>query len=211
MAVELERYLKPTRFVESDAKEIEEKSAEIVVGAPDQVTKAGKLFYWARDNIRYNVYSKILLRDEHRATVTLERGDGNCMQKATFLCALMRAARIPARLGFADIRNHLIPKELRENMGTDLFVFHGFVEAYLNNRWVRLTPAFDIETCSQHGIVPCEFDGTNDAMLSPVDVHGQRHFEYVQFRGIYDDFPFEEMFKAAKAVYGSDVDYERFS
>jgi len=210
MATELERYLAPGRFVESDADEIVSKAREIVGDAHDTVGKVKRLFYWVRDNIKYNVYSKILVENEHRATATLARGDGNCMQKATLLCALLRAAGIPARLGFADIRNHLIPDELLENMGTNLFVFHGFVEVYIGDRWVRLTPAFDIETCEQHGIVPCEFDGTCDAMLSPVDVRGRKQFEYVQFRGIYDDFPFDEVTEACYAVYGSDVDYKKF-
>jgi len=204
-------YLKTGYFVESEADSIVRKAREIAGDAADDVEKVKRLFYWVRDNIKYNVYSKILVRDEHKATRTLERGDGNCMQKATLLCALLRAAGIPARLGFADIRNHQIPKDLEEAMGTNLFVFHGFVEALIGGRWVRLTPAFDIKTCEQHGIVPAEFDGARDAMLSPTDVHGRKHFEYVRFHGIFADFPFERMAEACEAAYGHMADFEKLS
>jgi len=207
---ELERCLTPGFFVESSAKEIVQRAKKVIGDEKDSIEKAKKLFYWVRDEIRYNVYSKILVRDEHKATATLRRGNGNCMQKATLLCALLRAAKIPARLGFADIRNLLVPDDLKKTMGTDLFVFHGFAEAYLNGKWVKMTPAFDIKTCKENGIVPVEFDGSNDAMLSPVDVNNRPHFQYVKFRGTYFDFPFEEMTKVAEEAYADLAEREKF-
>lgn len=207
---DLARYLEPGYFVESSAREVEQRAKEIVSDEKDSIEVARRLFYWVRDEIRYNVYSKIFVRNEHRATVTLKRGDGNCMQKATLLCALLRAAKIPARLGFADIRNLLIPPDLKNAMGTDLFVFHGFAEAHLNGKWVKMTPAFDIKTCQNNGIVPVEFDGSNDAMLSPVDVNGRPHFQYVKFRGTFFDFPFEDMVKVAETAYEDIAKREKF-
>ena len=40
-------------------------------------------------------------------SATLARGYGFCVNKAVLLAALARAVGIPARLGFADVRNHL--------------------------------------------------------------------------------------------------------
>lgn len=207
---DIARYLEAGYFVESSNEKIMRKSEEIVGDCREQVEVAKKIFYWTRDEVKYNVFSKMMVKDEHKATSTLARKNGNCMQKAVLLCSLLRAAKIPARLGFADIRNHLIPYDLKETMGTNLFVFHGFAEAYLDGKWIKMTPAFDIKTCKDNGIVPVEFDGEKDAMLSPVDANNRQHFEYVRFRGTYFDFPFDEMAKIAEEIYGPTIDRGKF-
>ena len=30
-------------------------------------------------------------------------------------------------------------------MGTDLFVYHGYAELFLDGKWVKATPAFNVE------------------------------------------------------------------
>jgi hypothetical protein len=45
--------------------------------------------------------------------------------KAAVLAAVARAAGIPARLGYADVRNHMSTERLRQTMKTDVFVWHG--------------------------------------------------------------------------------------
>ena len=65
--------------------------------------KAIKLFYWVRDEIRYDPYTFSALKRDYKATKILERGKGWCVQKAILLTALGRAAGIPSRLHFADI------------------------------------------------------------------------------------------------------------
>jgi len=72
---------------------------------------------------------------------------------------LCRAAGVPARVGFADVRNHLNSEKLRERMGgSDLFIWHGYVE-FLLDGWVKVTPAFNIELCERFGVLPLDFDG----------------------------------------------------
>jgi transglutaminase-like putative cysteine protease len=115
------------------------------------------------------------------------------VQKAVLLAALARAAGIPSRLGFADVRNHKTPDWLREIMGTDLFVFHGYVELYLDGGWVKATPAFDAQSSRRAGALVVELDGTNDAMLHPVDPEGHPYIEYVQNRGWFADLPLDEI------------------
>ncbi len=72
--------------------------------------------------------------ETYRASSVLQRGRGYCVGKAALYAALCRAAGIPARVGFADVRNHLATRRLLEAVGTDLFAWHGYVELQLNGR-----------------------------------------------------------------------------
>jgi transglutaminase-like putative cysteine protease len=91
------------------------------------------------------------------------------------LTALARAVGIPARLGFADVRNHLASKKLLAQLGTDLFIFHGSTELWLAGRWIKATPAFNIELCLRFCVRPTEFDGHHDSLFHEYSVDGQRN------------------------------------
>jgi hypothetical protein len=116
---------------------------------------------------------------------------------------------IPSRLHFADLRNHLSSGTLRELMGTDLFVFHGYTELFLGAKWVKATPAFDLSLCERQGVRPVEFDGISDAIFHPLDTEGRRHMEYVRDRGSFADLPFEEMIRTYKEMYGGESSTDR--
>jgi transglutaminase-like putative cysteine protease len=126
----------------------------------------------------------------------LQREEGYCVQKAVVLTALARSVDIPARLGFADIRNHLAPKNLIEIMETNMFVYHGYSELWLNNKWVKATPAFNIEMCNKFDLKPVEFDGVTDAVFHEKNKKGELHIEYIKYHGTYADLPFEEIMQA---------------
>ena len=200
------KYLKPTEAIDCDASSIIEKAQSLTKGQREDVEKAKSLFYFVRDEIRYNPYLPHYLLEHHKASATLERGDGYCVQKAVLLAALARALGIPARLGFADLRNHLLPEKLAHRMGgNNLFIYHGFCEFYIGGRWVKTTPAFDLGMCREQGIIPVEFDGENDAMFPRYNREGKLHIEYVCDRGCYDDLPWEEILEARVAVYGPEL------
>jgi transglutaminase-like putative cysteine protease len=122
--------------------------------------------------------------------------------KSVLLTASARARGIPARLGFADVRNHLTSEKLRASMGTDLFAWHGFSELLLDGQWHKLSTAFNIELCDRFGVEALEFDGTGDALLHPFDKAGQRHMEYVNQRGSFDDLPLDRILADFAELYG---------
>src|SRR4051794_14168638 len=124
-------YLCPTACVDSAAPAVRTFAARVTEGAATERERAVRLFYAVRDEIRYDPYGVVLTEDELRATAVLARGSGFCVAKAIVLAAGARAVGIPARLGFADVRNHLTTERLREQMKTDVFAFHGFTELYL--------------------------------------------------------------------------------
>ena len=131
----------------------------------------------------------------------LALGEGFCVGKAALLAACARAVGIPARIGLADVKNHLTTPRLREKMGTDLFVYHGYAELLLEGRWVKATPAFNLQLCERFGLLPLEWDGTADSIYHPYDRAGNRHMEYVHQRGTFDDLPLTQMLADFAALY----------
>jgi len=141
---------------------------------------------------------------------------GFCIAKAVVLAAGARACGIPARLGFADVRNHLTTERLRSQMGTDVFAFHGFTELHLDGRWVKATPTFNQSLCDRFGVKPLQFDGQTDSVLHPFDSAGQRHMEYIRDRGTHIDVPIDEIravfaehYPGLVAEPGAEGDFER--
>ncbi|PLW67390.1 transglutaminase-like domain-containing protein [Pseudohalioglobus lutimaris] len=188
-----QKYLRPSRFIDSDHPDIVELVRSLVDSTASDQANAVALYYWARDEIRYNPYSVGGKPDDYLASTTLRTGESWCVPKALLLAAMCRAAGIPARVGFADVRNHLSTERMREMMETDLFYFHGYTSVFLNGQWVKATPAFNIELCDRFGLLPLEFDGTQDSLYHSFDRAGNRHMEYVNDRGEHLDLPYDEM------------------
>jgi len=191
------------RFVDSDHPDVIAFAEEATAGATTDREKAVALFYAVRDGIRYDPY--VISSDDpdsYRASTVLRDGVSYCIPKSVLLCAAARAVGLKARLGFADVRNHLNSEKLRERLGgTDLFIYHGFTEFFLDGHWVKVTSAFNIELCDRFGVLPQEFDGEHDALLHPFTADGREHMEYVRDRGSFDELPYDEIVGAFRATY----------
>ena len=171
--------------------------------AQDEALRAKRLFAGVRDQIRYDPYRLALEPSAFVASSVLASGASWCVPKAILLTATARGAGIPARIGFADVRNHLSSEKLRARMGTDLFVFHGYVALYVDGAWFKASPAFNAELCVRFGVEPLEFDGKSDALLHAYDGEGRRHMEYVNDRGTWTGLPYEAMLAAFEEAYGA--------
>lgn len=192
----------PTYFVDSDDPDLAAYAERVAGDTSDPLEKARRLYLAIRDDVRYDPYRLGNEPEDFKASSTLKRRYGFCVTKAALLTAVARAQGIPARLGFADVRNHLTSPRLRKAMGTDVFVFHGYTEFYLNDRWVKATPAFNKSLCLLARIVPLEFDGVHDSIYHPFDADGRQHMEYLEDRGVYLDIPFDEMVRVFRETYG---------
>jgi transglutaminase-like putative cysteine protease len=189
-------------FVEIDHPDVVAFAEEATAGATTDREKAVALFYAVRDKIRYDPYLMTDDPESYRASAVVKAKVGYCINKSVLLAAAARAVGIPARLGFADVRNHLNTEKLRERLGgTDLFLWHGYTEFFLDGRWVKVTSAFNIELCERFGVLPLDFDGENHAMLHPYTADGRDHMEYVRERGSFDELPFDEIMTDFKATY----------
>jgi transglutaminase-like putative cysteine protease len=198
-------YLLPTAVIDSDHPSIVDFANQSIVGRDDDpVAKAVALYYAVRDGIWYDPYYPFYLPEHYRASNVLKSGRGYCVCKACLLCALGRACGIAARVGFADVRNHLASAQLLEMMGTDLFVYHGFTEFYLRGKWVMATPAFNKELCLKHKVAPLEFNGREDSIFQPYNLEQKKFMEYVTYHGSFADIPVERIVKGWEAAYGED-------
>ncbi len=204
MKDELSQYLIPTPIIDSNSRVVEAYAKEVVGTISDPVEKAIRLYLAVRDGIRYDPYSPFYLPEHYRASFVLKRGRSFCVPKASLLCALGRACGIPTRVGLATVRNHLATKQLIDFLGTDLFVSHGFVEFYLEGKWVKATPAFNRELCLRHHVPPLEFNGREDSLFQPYNLENQKFMEYLRVEGVFADIPVDHILTEWKKVYGED-------
>ena len=198
----MSEYLKPGRFIDSAHPAVVEFARKHALGNGER-EKAVSLYYAIRDGIRYNPFQNFTLDDTYRGSVCLQTGVGWCVPKAALLAACARAVGIPARVGFADVKNHLTSPELTAKMGTDLFVFHGYTELLLDGQWVKATPAFNLSLCTRFRVKPLEFDGRSDSIFHPFDEDDRRHMEYVHDRGTFADVPVAEIKRVFSVTYPS--------
>lgn len=180
--------LAQTLLIDSEHPAVLEFAARHARGR-DERERAVALYYAVRDGIRYDPYRIDLSPAGMCASRVLELGYGWCVPKAALLAAVARAAGIPARLGYADVRNHLSTARMRETMQTDVFIWHGYTELWLDGRWIKSTPAFNVELCERFGLLPLEWNGVDDSLYHAFDSAGRQHMEYLGERGSYDDMP----------------------
>ena len=180
-------------MINSDHLAVKSFALKNVDGSTDDVQRAVRLYYAVRDGFRYDPYKVDLSIEGLKASRVLEDGFGWCIPKAVLLAAACRVVGIPARLGLADVQNHMSTARLREIMGTDIFYRHGYTAIFLNGRWLKATPAFNLELCQKMRLHPLAFDGEQDSIYHPYDLDGNRHMEYVSMQGEHDDVPREDL------------------
>lgn len=195
------RYLSPGEFVDSDHPAIVAYAERVAGEAGSQCEKVLRLFYAVRDDIYYDPYLPMGRKESYRASDCLTSRRGWCVSKAALLAACARAQGVPARCGYADVRNHLATPRLLESLGTDVFYWHSYCDLYLEGKWVKATPTFNRSLCEKFGIHPLDFDGRNDSLFHEFDREGKRHMEYIRFRGTYADVPFDTIVAAFRKLY----------
>jgi transglutaminase-like putative cysteine protease len=212
----VKEFLSPGQYVDSGHPAVIEFARRHARGGND-LERAVSLYYAVRDGVRYNPFLDFSRETAYRGSVCLETGEGFCIGKAALLAAAARAAGIPARVGFADVKNHLTTPRLAERMGSDLFIYHGFTELWLEGKWVKATPAFNLDLCRKFRVKPLEFDGRSDSIFHPFDADERRHMEYLRDRGSFADVPVAEIQRAFRETYpalyglGKDAARETFA
>jgi hypothetical protein len=200
----MEKFLRATFFIESDNVKVREQAHNLGRYCDDDYERAVRLFRFVRDGISYSLHGSPLEKERYRASATLTRGYGFCIQKAVLLAAMLRAVSIPAALIFANIRNQLISEAISEPMRSDTFIYHCYNNIFLGGKWVKAVCAFDQEICKRLNVPLVEFTGREDAIFPTALADGRKFVTYLRHRGIYDDVPFEEMMSEWGRFYGSE-------
>lgn len=196
-------YLAPNRFVDCDHPAVVEFALAAAGGLPGREGIVA-LYEAIRDGWRYNPWQVGLQPEDYAASRVLLRErsrGGHCIDKANLLAACARALGVPSRLHFANVRNHIGTARLEALLGTDLLVYHGYTELWLEGRWVAATPAFNRSLCQHLGVAPLEFDGVHDSVFQEFDRQGGRFMEYVEDHGSHAGIPFDDMIAAWQLHY----------
>lgn len=186
-------YLKPTCFLDSNTEQIRTFTDKALSGVDrsDEIVMAQTIYLAVRDGFRYNPFKIDLRREALRASSVVGREEAYCVEKAVLLAAVGRAAGLPTRLGFANVRNHIGTAKLEAMLGTDVLVFHGYTEFFLAGKWVKATPAFNAELCDKLGVEPLAFNGREDSVFQEYNRNGERKFmEYLHDYGTFADLPY---------------------
>jgi hypothetical protein len=206
-------YLEETKNINFNNKSIKEFLIELPTGI-SQTEVAIKLYYLIRDKFIYDPYHLDIRRNNLVASEVLKKNRAWCVEKALIMIACCRSIGIPARFGFAIVTNHLGVEKLFHYLQRSEIVFHGYVDVFLENKWVKCTPAFDKRICSLSGISPLDWDGKNDSMFQEVE-NGSKFMEYLHVYGEFADIPFElmhnEMYKYYPHLFENEFNSKEFS
>ncbi len=117
---EIQSFLKPTTFCQSDDPEIKKTAEKIIDGENNSWRAAKKIAEWMRKEMT-STYD-IGFAD---AREVLKNREGDCSEHTVLTVALLRAARIPARAAVGIM------------YGEGIFAYHMWPEIYVG-RWISL-------------------------------------------------------------------------
>jgi len=200
-AERMSKYLESTSYYDFESKIVSEYGEKLVGSETDPVKIAVRLYLGVRDEVKYNAYTFEVKPESFSASYCLEQGESYCVPKAVLLGALCRLYKIPARIGLADVRNHLASPQFLEYLQSDVFVMHGYTDIFLEDQWVKATPAFDSGLCKLMNLQPLEFNGKEDSIFHEFDNSGDRHMEYLKEHGHFEDVPRELILSSVAEAY----------
>ena len=199
--IDFDSYLQPGFYTDSNHVDVIAYTERKIKGISDSKEQIIRLYNSIRDEFRYNPYQLILKPYALKASFLLSKNSGYCVEKSNLFAACMRVIGIPSRLCYANVRNHLATEKVENYLKTDLMVFHGFVEIYFNEKWIKLTPVFNKELCDKLGVSVLEFDGENDAVFQESDKDGKPFIHYEKDYGWFSDVPFDLFVAELKEYY----------
>lgn len=195
----MQEYLKETQYFDFSSNEVRELALQVQGSSPMEIAQS--IYYLVRDTIRYNPYIVRFGEESFKASHGLKMGESYCIPKAGLIVALCRKFGIPARLGLADVRNHLSSEKFIEMIGTDYFAMHGYAEVFIDEQWIKTTPVFNKELCEKFNVEPLEWDGKSDAVFQEFTKDGKKHMEYLEDHGTFSDVPVAFIFESFKKHY----------
>jgi transglutaminase-like putative cysteine protease len=203
----LKKYLDIGEFINIENQEVIDYTNTLLALNSElpKIEIAVILYKKIRDNFRYDP-KKLPTRQGFRASEIIKKDYGNCIEKAIVLAAACRLHEIPARLGFANVRNHIATGDIEKTLGTNVLVFHGYTDLLLENNWVKATPAFNKSLCEKIGVAPLEFNGSEDSVFQQYAPGGGSFMEYLVDHGHYPDLPYDHMMALWREHYPQLVD-----
>lgn len=194
-------YLNASYFFDFEDESIQALIAPFQSDALSEKEKAIALYTKVRDDWKYDPYSISLSKETYRASNIANKPNGNCVEKSIVLIACLRGLGIPARLHLGKVKNHIAVERLTEKFGSNELTPHGMVNVFLNDKWLKISPAFNASLCERLNVDPVDFDGETDSFLQQYDSEGSQFMEYTDDYGHFEDVPVEFMVQNVKEHY----------
>ncbi|WP_456423018.1 transglutaminase-like domain-containing protein [Lutibacter sp.] len=194
-------YLNTTYYYDYETDEIQKLIQEFKTNTLTKKEKAKLLYLKIRDNWRYNPYRISLSKENYKASVVAKKTETHCIDKSILFIAGLRGLKIPSRIHLAKVKNHIGIERIVEKFGTDEISPHGMVDVFLDGKWLKSSPAFNIELCHKCNVAPLEFDGEKDSIFQEFDNLGNKFMEYIDDYGYFDDVPIDFIFDNFKENY----------
>jgi transglutaminase-like putative cysteine protease len=194
-------YLESTYFYELEHSLVEDLISEFQNKGLTDKEKAIGLYLKVRDGWLYNPYLIAFRKEKYRVSHLLSKKEGHCIDKSIILIAGLRAMGIPARIHLAKVKNHIAVERLVEKFGTNELTPHGMVDVFINEKWVKASPAFNATLCAKCQVEPLEFNGEEDSVFQEYNHNGQAFMEYIEDYGHFDDMPLEFIINNMKTHY----------
>ena len=195
----MEEYLKETPFLNFN-----HLNFDILLNNIDNsMSKKGiaiELYYLIRDSYTYDPYHLDLRNEGLKASNIITKKRAWCVEKSILLAACARRFDIPSRLGYAIVVNHIGVEKLIHYLKRKEIVFHGYVELFIEGKWVKCTPSFDKKICRIANVQPLNWDGENDSMFQEYEKETM-FMEYIHHYGSFSDVPIELMNFEMKKYY----------
>lgn len=210
----MEEFVKDTYFLDFQCP-VYDEFCENIVQNEDQTILAVQIYNLVRESFLYDPYHLDLRPSALIGSEIIRKGRRAwCVEKAIVLAACARKFNIPSRLGYAIVTNHIGVEKLTNYLRRPEIVFHGFVEMYLQGKWVKCTPAFDSRICRISGVSPLEWNGEEDSMFQEFD-QGKKFMKYLHYYGTFSDVPVmlmnEEMKKYYPHLFEEEFNSKEFS
>ena len=193
-------YLKPTYYFDFDNDLIQNLISEVKKD-DSKNNQAVRIYTKIRDEWLYDPYHISFSKQKYRASHIAQKTTGNCVEKSILLIACLRALNIPARLHLGKVKNHIAVERLEEKFGTNELTPHGMVNVFLNNEWLKMSPAFNATLCEKFNVEPLEFDGDTNSYLQQYNTQGDLFMEYLEDYGHFNDVPLKFMIENLKTHY----------
>jgi len=192
-------YLNATAYLDFNHPNFNYFLSSFVPGETDQET-ASRLYFLVRDAFLYDPYHLDLRPTGLCASTVLTKKRAWCVEKSLVLAACLRKFKIPSRLGYAIVVNHIGVERLLTYLKRDEIVFHGYTEVFLAGTWIKCTPAFDKRICQLTKVPPLDWDGETDSLFQAYS-HETKFMEYLHDYGTFEDVPIELMNNEMKKYY----------
>ncbi len=191
----MDNYLKATKYLDFEHENIQNLVSEFKSEKLTDKEKAIGLYLKIRDLKKYYAYDIGMSDYHYTASEIVSSKTGQCISKSILLASCFRAVNIPSRLRYAKVKNHMAVEKMLAGLGSDVIAPHGMVDVYLDDKWLKLSPAFDAKTCEENKVDPLEFDGENHSIFQQHNKEGDLFMEYVEDYGHYDDVPIDRLFE----------------